>query len=91
MRVGFVTGPKALVDRIDLHSQVWCAVLCCAVLCFAAHILIYLCACLVWCLQATNLHASGISQALALKLLTQWGAEGWDRHIDQVSLFYARK
>ncbi|XP_004346830.1 aminoadipate aminotransferase [Capsaspora owczarzaki ATCC 30864] len=42
MRLGYVTGPTPLVERIDLHSQ------------------------------ATNLHASGSSQALAASLLKTW-------------------
>jgi kynurenine/2-aminoadipate aminotransferase len=41
--------------------------------------------------QATNLHSSGVSQILALKLFQHWGLKGWKAHCDQVALFYARR
>jgi len=58
MRIGFVTGPKYLIHRINLHTQ------------------------------ASNLHPSGLSQAIALALLRRWGTEGWDRHVESVCSFY---
>lgn len=42
IRLGYVTGPQQLVERMNLHTQ------------------------------ATNLHASGVSQVLALSLLKYW-------------------
>jgi kynurenine/2-aminoadipate aminotransferase len=41
--------------------------------------------------QATALHTSGVSQALVSKLLKHWGENGWNEHIRQVCLFYARR
>lgn len=43
VRIGFVTGPSELLQRMDLHSQ------------------------------ATNLHASGLSQMIVQKVLEEWG------------------
>jgi kynurenine/2-aminoadipate aminotransferase len=61
IRLGFVTGPVAFINQINLTTQ------------------------------ATNLHSSGISQMLALKLFQHWGDAGWDAHCNSVALFYARK
>lgn len=61
LRIGFATGPKALIDRITLHMQ--CSVL----------------------------HTSGLSQAVAYALVSQWGAEGWARHIQLVQNFYRQR
>jgi len=61
IRLGFATGPSALIDRMCLHTQ------------------------------ATSLHASGISQILALKLFNLWGEQGWRKHTNEVSLFYMKK
>ena len=44
IRVGFVSGPPAFMNRLNLHSQ------------------------------STNLHVSGLSQAMVLALLRHWGA-----------------
>ena len=41
--------------------------------------------------QASNLHPSGVSQALCAKLLTHWGEQGWERHVKQVALYYMRR
>lgn len=41
--------------------------------------------------QASNLHVSGVSQAMVSKLLTHWGPAGWNAHINRVCLFYARR
>jgi kynurenine/2-aminoadipate aminotransferase len=38
--------------------------------------------------QATNLHASGLSQMLVYKLLSKWGFDGLKRHVSQVQQFY---
>lgn len=61
LRLGTVTGPKAFIERIDLHSQ------------------------------AANLHVSGVSQMMVYKLFTQWGEKGWDEHIRNICVFYARR
>jgi DNA-binding transcriptional MocR family regulator len=37
------------------------------------------------------MHTSGISQAIALKLLTYWGETGFRKHIRRVQLFYKRR
>lgn len=58
MRLGFVTGPKVLIDRINLHTQ------------------------------ATNLHPSGLSQAITLALLSHWEQKGWEDHLASVCTFY---
>lgn len=41
--------------------------------------------------QASNLHVSGVSQAMVSKLLAHWGPNGWNDHINRVCLFYARR
>eukprot|EP00466_Bigelowiella_natans_P014347 jgi/Bigna1/51736/estExt_Genewise1Plus.C_30056 len=61
LRLGCVTGPTALVDRINLHTQ------------------------------ASNLHPSGVSQALCAKLLHHWGQDGWERHVKKVALYYMKR
>jgi len=58
MRLGFVTGPKPLIDRVNLHTQ------------------------------ASNLHPTGITQAMVLALLKHWGEEGWEAHLENVCNFY---
>jgi kynurenine/2-aminoadipate aminotransferase len=61
MRLGWVTGPRELVDRIQLQEQ------------------------------ATNLHASGLSQALLLTLVDHWGAERLHSHLDEVAKVYRKR
>lgn len=58
MRIGFVTGPKPLIERVNLHTQ------------------------------ASNLHPTGITQAMTLGLLQHWGEEGWEKHLKSVCTFY---
>lgn len=67
IRIGFVTGPKDLIERINLHSQ------------------------------ASNLHASGLSQAVIHCLLNEWGISpssksenhvAFEEHVAQVRSFY---
>lgn len=41
--------------------------------------------------QATNLHASGLTQMLVYKLLDQWGMDGFKAHIQKVKDFYSEK
>ena len=61
LRIGWVTGPNALIRQLELHQQ------------------------------ATSLHNSGLSQAVAAKLLTTMGAAGLDQHLARVALFYGRR
>jgi len=61
MRLGMVSGPRELIQRIDLMSQ------------------------------ASNLHVCGVAQQMMLKLLHHWGDAGWESHVKQVALFYARR
>eukprot|EP00455_Lapot_gusevi_P049941 TRINITY_DN716_c0_g1_i1.p1 TRINITY_DN716_c0_g1~~TRINITY_DN716_c0_g1_i1.p1 ORF type:complete len:213 (-),score=77.67 TRINITY_DN716_c0_g1_i1:216-854(-) len=61
LRIGWVTGPKPLIQRLELHQQ------------------------------ATSLNASGVSQALAYKLMQHWGPAGWEKHLNEVALFYLRR
>ena len=58
LRLGFASGPRPLLERLDLHTQ------------------------------AVNLHTSGLSQAVALKLLQHWGREGFERHVQAICTFY---
>ena len=60
-RLGWVSGPGPLVERIVLHSM------------------------------TTNLQPSGLSQAILLTILTQWGHEGFLKHVQQVAGFYKSK
>ena len=39
-------------------------------------------------LQATAMHASGVSQALVLHLLQHWGDAGWDAHVQRIQELY---
>ncbi|GAB5354133.1 hypothetical protein AAMO2058_000093600 [Amorphochlora amoebiformis] len=61
IRLGFATGPKELIDRINLHTQ------------------------------ASNLHPSGVSQALCISLFNHWKLEGWEKHIKKVALYYMKR
>eukprot|EP01100_Stratorugosa_tubuloviscum_P003745 TRINITY_DN1902_c0_g1_i1.p1 TRINITY_DN1902_c0_g1~~TRINITY_DN1902_c0_g1_i1.p1 ORF type:complete len:450 (-),score=189.85 TRINITY_DN1902_c0_g1_i1:54-1403(-) len=61
IRMGWITGPKALVENMQLQQQ------------------------------ATQLHTSGLTQAVILSLLKHWGRSGWENHIEQVQKFYKMK
>jgi len=61
MRIGFVTAPTMLLQKIVFHQQV------------------------------TSMHASTISQMIALKLLEKWNLSGFQEHIDQVRQFYEKQ
>eukprot|EP01133_Synstelium_polycarpum_P006534 gene6534-7567_t len=41
--------------------------------------------------QASTLHASGVSQTIALKLLELWGIEGFYKHLSSVQSFYKQR
>eukprot|EP01132_Coremiostelium_polycephalum_P005741 gene5741-7142_t len=41
--------------------------------------------------QCYCLHPCGVSQTIAYKLLTSWGFEQWDKHIEMVQSFYKTK
>ncbi|OQR99619.1 hypothetical protein THRCLA_06440 [Thraustotheca clavata] len=41
--------------------------------------------------QSANLHSSGLSQAIVLALLQQWGQDGWNAHLTMVCDFYRRQ
>ena len=38
--------------------------------------------------QATSLHSSGVSQAVCAALLSKWGEEGFDEHVESVVALY---
>ncbi len=38
--------------------------------------------------QATSLHPSGLSQAVCAALLSKWGSEGFDKHVENVVNLY---
>ncbi|EGC33234.1 hypothetical protein DICPUDRAFT_37021 [Dictyostelium purpureum] len=61
LRLGFVTGNRALLEKINFHQQ------------------------------SSTLHASGVSQMIVQALLTQWGFEQWDKHLEMVQSFYREK
>ncbi|XP_077984374.1 kynurenine/alpha-aminoadipate aminotransferase, mitochondrial-like [Glandiceps talaboti] len=61
LRLGFMTGPKLLMDRLKLH------------------------------VQASVLHTSSLTQTLAIKLLDDWGMDGFKQHVDGVSEFYLER
>lgn len=61
MRLGLVSGPKPVLDRISLH------------------------------MQASVMHASGLSQVALLLVLQHWGYEGFEKHVENVSEFYRRR
>mmetsp|Transcript_15746 Transcript_15746/g.47233 ORF Transcript_15746/g.47233 Transcript_15746/m.47233 type:complete len:370 (-) Transcript_15746:1335-2444(-) len=58
LRLGWVTGPSFLVEKLQLHQQASC------------------------------LHASGLSQGVALAILNQWGSAGWSEHVRLAAEFY---
>lgn len=41
--------------------------------------------------QATNIHSSGIPQAMVAKLMQTWGQAGWDKHVRDTKLFYLKR
>ncbi|EGG25318.1 hypothetical protein DFA_03567 [Cavenderia fasciculata] len=41
--------------------------------------------------QASTLHASGVSQTIALSLLQKWGIDGFHQHIVKVQAFYRER
>jgi hypothetical protein len=98
MRLGFATGPTALIDKINMIQQVqtelitWHDVAVSLLSCFPLpqHDVCTV-LCLLTFLQATSLHASGISQLLALKFLQSMGEQGWQAHTAKVALHYARR
>lgn len=61
LRLGFVTGPKPLVDQMVLH------------------------------LQVSSLHASALSQVLINELLSHWGMDGFEKHVNEVEDFYRNR
>jgi len=64
LRVGFVTGPAPLLERLNWHTQ------------------------------ATQLHNSGLSQAVVSKLLQDWGSiskGGFEAHAQKVAEFYQER
>ncbi|CAF1013082.1 unnamed protein product [Adineta steineri] len=58
MRLGFLTAPIPLWQKLVYHQQV------------------------------TSMHASSLSQMVALKLLEKWGLSGFHQHTEQISKFY---
>lgn len=42
-------------------------------------------------IQCSELHTSGVSQALVAGLLETWGTEGWERHVAETRAFYAER
>lgn len=64
LRVGFVTGPVKLLERLNYHTQ------------------------------ATQLHNSGLSQAVVAKLLQEWDTiseGGFEAHAQKVAEFYQER
>ncbi|KAL3868764.1 hypothetical protein ACJMK2_041529 [Sinanodonta woodiana] len=61
LRLGFVSGPKPIIERMQLH------------------------------MQATVMHASGLSQITLLQILQGWGYEGFKQHADKVTEFYRER
>jgi kynurenine/2-aminoadipate aminotransferase len=61
LRIGFVTGPSRLVEKLNFH------------------------------VQATNLHNSGVSQAMLQKVLDTWGMDGFQAHCQEVAEFYTQR
>jgi len=58
LRLGWVTGPEALVEKMQQHTQAW------------------------------SIHASGISQLIALNTLKLMGDAGLETHIKNIKFFY---
>ena len=71
--LGFVTGPKPLIERIVLHMQVCRQQLTCQVVTALT-------------VQVSVPHASSLSQELCHQVLAAWGQEGFLRHCQQVGL-----
>jgi len=61
IRMGFASGPRQLIERLELH------------------------------MQATELHASGVSQGVLAALLLHWGHEGFEAHVGRVAEFYRQR
>jgi kynurenine/2-aminoadipate aminotransferase len=61
LRLGWMSGPKPIVERINMH------------------------------MQANELHASSLSQAIVAAMLEQWGDAGFRRHIGRIQAFYRQR
>jgi kynurenine/2-aminoadipate aminotransferase len=61
IRIGWCTGPSALIQQIHLHQQ------------------------------ASSLHTSGLSQGVTAALLTKWGIDGLDKHVQSVQDMYRKQ
>ena len=70
--LGFVTGPKPLIERIVLHMQV-CRQPARQMVTIVTG-------------QVSVPHASSLSQELCHQVLAAWGQEGFLRHCQQVGL-----
>ena len=58
MRLGCLTGPPSIVERIALHQQVGV------------------------------MHVPTLLQIVLLKVLEEWGWEGFDKHVAEVNALY---
>jgi tryptophan aminotransferase len=76
--MGFVTGPKVVVEAINIHV--------CVNFCLQG-------ASLMFGIQTSsaNLQPSSTSQAIAYALLAEWGYETFFKHTEQVADFYREK
>jgi len=61
MRVGWVTGPKPLIEKLQLDQQV------------------------------SELHSSGLSQAILVEILNSWGKEGFDHQLEAIRHEYTKR
>jgi tryptophan aminotransferase len=77
LRLGLVTGPKPIVDAINLHVS------------HAEHILSY--SDQVIQTSSANLQVSSTTQAIAYAFLSEWGYETFFEHTRRVSNFYREK
>ncbi|KAI7859452.1 pyridoxal phosphate-dependent transferase [Circinella umbellata] len=61
IRIGWVSGPKVLIERMNMHTMV------------------------------TNLQPAGVPQLMAYGLLSQWGHDGFFKHVGNVANFYRER
>jgi tryptophan aminotransferase len=78
MRIGFASGPKPIIDAINLHVRSRGIRPCCAHLTFTQT-------------ATANLQPSSLVQAITISLVEEWGYDNFFAHTRNVADFYRKK
>ena len=79
MRVGFASGPKSIINAINIH------------VCSLWHSCLIMSDVFPMQSAVANEQTSSLTQAIILKLLQSWGYDGFQKHTERVSAFYRTK